>query len=94
MIILLPFNMIHGLKWGSWYRSGMDEVKRDILAGTPHAKVAESHRKFLIHWWDKDQLSNGMQMLQTAGIGVFAGMHDSPITHFPVNRPDITESWR
>jgi hypothetical protein len=94
VIILLPFNMIHGLKWGGWYRSGMEKVKRDILAGAPYTTVAESHRKFLIHWWDKDQLANGMQMLQKAGIGIFAEMHDGPITRAPVDHPDKTEPWR
>ena len=79
MIILLPSNMILGLKWGGWYRSGMDEVKRDILAGTPCITVAKRHKDFLIHWWDKDQLSNSMRMLHGAGIGPFSEMRETRV---------------
>jgi hypothetical protein len=90
MILLLPFNMLHGLKWGNWYRSGMDKVKKDIDADATFMTVAERHRNFLIHWWDKDQLVKGMQMLRTAKIGIFTTNYD-PATHILSDNPDKTE---
>jgi hypothetical protein len=77
MCLLLPFNTVTGLlKWGKWYRRGMEAVEQDLLAGNPPSILAEEHRDFLIPWWDENQLAEGMQMLQDAGIGPFAQMQD------------------
>ena len=78
MCLLLPFNMIEGLRWGDWYRKGMEAVEHDILAGTSHSILATRHRDFLIHWWTKDQLAAGMQMLKDTGIGPFVQMKEEP----------------
>jgi hypothetical protein len=80
MCLLLPFNTVTGLlKWGNWYRRGMEAVEQDLLAGNPPSILAEEHRDFLIHWWDENQLAEGMQMLQDAGIGPFAQMQEEPV---------------
>jgi hypothetical protein len=75
---LLPSNMKSGLKWGEWYSNGMEAVGQDILSGNTPTILAERHRNFLIHWWDKNQLEDKMQMLKDADIGPFVLMQDKP----------------
>ena len=75
MLILLPFNTKWGLGWGrNYYGKGMHAVEKDLLAGTPLTTLAERHRDFLIHWMDKGELANLMQMLHDANMGPFAQM--------------------
>ena len=79
MCLLLPFNTLHGFEWYSFYQEGMNAVEQDLLAGTPRSILAERHRDFLIHWWDKAKLAAHMQMLHDAGIGPFAQMREDPV---------------
>ncbi|MDH4231852.1 MAG: hypothetical protein OEW04_07455 [Nitrospirota bacterium] len=79
MALLLPSNMTRGLYWGEWYRNGMDAIEQDILSGTPRSTLAESHREFLIHWWDAKQLEKGMLMLQDAGMGPFSKVRETRV---------------
>jgi hypothetical protein len=76
MLILLPLNMARGMQWGDWYSQGMDQIEKDVLAGDSQDVLAEKHRDFLIHWWDKDRLSSGMEMLRNQGTGIFSKMRE------------------
>jgi hypothetical protein len=75
MCILLPLNTQAGFQWRDWYRQGMDDFERDLIAGTPRSVLAEHHREFLLHW-DQEGLASGMQMLHEAGIGPFRQLRE------------------
>ena len=68
LALMLPLNVHVGLKWRDWYVAGMERVERDIAAGMPIPTLAETHRKFLMHW-SEDRLLQGMRHLHNAEIG-------------------------
>lgn len=78
LVLLLPFNTVHGLDWRDYYRQGMRRVEQDLRVGTPPSILAERHLKFLIHWWDAANLEAHMRMLYDAGSGPFAQMRVAP----------------
>jgi hypothetical protein len=73
-LTLLPFNTKAGFEWRDWYASGMNNVERDILSGTPPSILAERHKSFLVHWWSNKRLNSAMNMLHKAKIGPFSNM--------------------
>lgn len=72
MLILLPLNTHKGLSWGQWYQGGMKTIREDIAAGHLRFEIADRHRDFLIHWWEKERLADHIHYLTQAGMGPFA----------------------
>ena len=72
VIVLLPYNTLHGLWWRDWYLQGVEPFARDLRAGLSRSVVAERHREFLFRWMDPS--FDKLRMLQEARIGMFAAM--------------------
>ena len=72
VLLLLPFNIMIGFQeWGKWYRHGMRALEQDLIANTSYDTFVERNRHFLPHWWRDDEIVEGMQRLEHAGIGIF-----------------------
>ncbi len=89
-VLLLPMNMAFGRDWGAWYVGGMNQVAKDIRAGTPRDVLATRHREFLYHTWEPGRLAEHMQMLHDRGIGPFAAMVSAEDLSLPPRLSRVT----
>ena len=92
--LLLPLNIAFGREYGRWYRTGMDQVIRDIHLGIPRDELARRHLAFLIHWWDPPRLATHMQLLHDQGIGPWAGLTVTEDTTQPGGLDTLTVRYR
>lgn len=77
VLLLLPLNIKAGFGWRDWYSQGMNAVQQDIIKGVPIDVLAERHRNFLVHWWEKERLIENMQMLHDFGVEPFVQINNS-----------------
>ena len=77
MVVLGPFNTIHGIWSAKWLLDGDKLLMQDLKAGYSLANIAERHRNLLYPHISADSLTNMMLMLHNAGIGPFAKVQES-----------------
>ena len=86
-LLVLPFNVREGLRWGSWYRDGMDTVERGILLRSSTSALAVGQRDFLARDWAPEDLAERMEWLR-ARSGVWSRLAGSI-----VEQPVVMAQW-
>jgi hypothetical protein len=73
LALWLPLNVYREHKtWTNWYHSECLKVKSDIRQGLPLEALADRHRNFLVHWWEKERLVQHMTWLKEKESTYFA----------------------
>ncbi len=69
-VLLLPFNVAEGVKWGAWYIDGMSAVDQGLLAGVPTTALARRSQSFLAPNLTQAELVAGLDRLRLEGDGI------------------------
>jgi hypothetical protein len=77
MLVLIPFNTIHGRWWYDWYLQGVKPFEEDLLAEMSRSELIERHQNFLLTWMQPN--GDKLQMLHDAGIAPFTMMRKDDI---------------
>jgi hypothetical protein len=78
MLLLIPFNTIHGYWWYRWYLAGVGPFEHDLQMGMSASQLVGRNQGFLLTWMNPD--GDKLRMLREAKIGLFAGMGQDPVT--------------